>query len=163
MEDDTRQQSGSIRIRPAKKTEWNEAMQLAFRTFLKFESEQYGPEGTKNFKEFVTDRFLYNMFLRGEYKLFVAEEKENLVGLISLRNGNHISLLFVEERYHRKGIGTALIRYLHEYMLQNTAYDRLTVNAAPYGIPFYHKIGFQDTGDTTTKDGITYIPMEFYL
>jgi len=37
------------------------------------------------------------------------------------------------------------------------------VFASPYGVPFYHKIGFKDVGKETRKDGIIYTPMEFYL
>ena len=84
-------------------------MALAFRVFMKFESEDYGEEGTKSFFNFVSSKELKQMFLIGEYPMFVAKDGEQLVGMISLRSGNHISLLFVEDRYHRKGIGTGLI------------------------------------------------------
>ena len=138
-------------------------MELAFQVFLKYEAREYGEEGTRSFAEFISDEFLKKMFLMGEYPLFVAVEGERILGLISLRSGNHISLLFVDEKYHRRGIGSALIRHLQEYLLQNTRYTKLTVNASPYGIPFYHQVGFRDTGEETMKDGIVYTPMEFYL
>ncbi len=150
-------------IRKATAGDWEEAMELAFRVFLKYEAEEYGPEGIKNFAQFVTDEDLKKMFLMGEYLLFVATTDDKLVGLISLRSGNHISLLFVDENYHRKGIGTRLVKHLQEYMLQNTTQQKLTVFASPYGVPFYHKTGFKDIGKETRKDGIIYTPMEFYL
>ena len=65
---------------------------------------EYGEEGIRSFAEFVTDEALKKMFLIGEYLLFVALDGEKIVGLISLRNGNHIWLLFVDEEYHRRGI-----------------------------------------------------------
>lgn len=152
-----------IQIRKAEPADWDGAMELAFRVFLKYEAMEYGPEGIKNFAQFVTDEDLKKMFLIGEYLLFVAKEEDKLVGLISLRSGNHISLLFVAEEYHRRGIGTRLVRHLQEYMLQNTRYEKLTVFASPYGVPFYHKIGFADIGKETRRGGIIYTPMEFYL
>ena len=106
---------------------------------------------------------LKKLFLAGKYLLFVAVEGDNLIGLITLRSGNHISLLFVDEAYHRRGIGRALVKYLQEFMLQNTKHTTITVNASPYGIPFYHQLGFHDTGAKTTKKGIIYTPMEFRL
>lgn len=157
------QQTDFFQIRKAEVSEWDYAMELAFRVFLKYEAMEYGEEGTRSFAEFVTDEFLKKMFLMGEYLLFVAVADERIVGLISLRSGNHISLLFVDEAYHRKGIGSALVKYLQEYMLQNTRYERITVNASPYGVPFYHQLGFHDTGKETTKEGIIYTPMEFFL
>ncbi len=153
----------SFLIRKAQKEEWEDAMELAFKTFLKYEGFEYGEEGIRNFAEFVTDESLKKMFLLGEYLLFVAVENQKIIGLISLRSRNHISLLFVDEDYHRKGVGTALIKYLQEYMLQNTKYNKITVFAAPYGVPFYHKVGFCDIGEETKKDGIVFTPMEFYL
>lgn len=152
-----------VLIRKARATDWDEAMELAFRVFLKYEAEEYGPEGIKNFARFVTDEDLKKMFMIGEYLLFVAVKEGKVIGLISLRSGNHISLLFVDERYHRKGIGTLLVKKLQEYMLQNTKQHKLTVFASPYGIPFYHRVGFVDAGKETRKDGIIYTPMEFYL
>ena len=152
-----------VLIRKATATDWDEAMELAFRVFLKFEAEEYGPEGIKNFAQFLTDEDLKKMFMIGEYLLFVALVEDKQVGLISLRSGNHISLLFVDEKYHRKGIGTQLVKYLQDYMLQNTKQQKLTVFASPYGVPFYHRVGFVDIGKETRKDGIIYTPMEFYL
>lgn len=157
------QNADFFEIRRAKDSEWDYAMELAFKVFLKYEATEYGEEGIRSFAEFVTDEFLKKMFLIGEYLLFVAVTDEKIIGLISLRSGNHISLLFVDEAYHRKGIGSALVQYLQEYMLENTGYEKITVNASPYGVPFYHQLGFHDTGKETTKEGIIYTPMEFYL
>lgn len=152
-----------FRVRQARFSEWEPAMELAFRVFLKFEAKEYGPEGIHSFAEFVSDETLKKLFLQGNYLLFVAVEGDKIIGLISLRSGNHISLLFVDEEYHRCGVGTELVKYLQSYLLLHTKQQKLTVNAAPYGIPFYHKIGFRDTGLETKKDGIIYTPMEFYL
>lgn len=149
-----------FQVLPARESEWDAAMELAFKTFMKYEGMDYGPEGIQNFSNFVTDSMLKKMFLLGEYKLFVAKRENQLIGLISLRSGNHISLLFVDENYHRRGVASALLQYLIQYMRKESAFHRVTVNAAPYGIPFYHRTGFQDMGPTTKQDGITYIPME---
>ena len=150
-------------IRKAKEEDWENAMELAFRIFLKYEAQEYGKEGTDHFASFVTDQTLKKMFLQGDYKLFLAERHDTLIGLISVRNGNHISLLFVDDSYHRHGVGSALIRYLVNYLKFATDFHKVTVNAAPYGIPFYHSVGFQDMGPLEKRDGITYVPMELYL
>ena len=153
----------SFQVRRARSFEWEPAMELAFKVFLKFEALEYGPEGIRSFAEFVSDETLKKLFLQGNYLLFVAVEDDKIIGLISLRSGNHISLLFVDPKYHRCGVGTALVKYLQSYLLLHTKQQKLTVNAAPYGIPFYHRLGFRDTGVETKKDGIIYTPMEFYL
>lgn len=167
----------SYEIRPAGQDEWEEAMELAWKTFLEFEACDYTPEGVRSFEDFITDSGLKRMFLSGNYRLLTAYVGNKMVGMITLRNGCHISLLFVDKRYHRHGIGKALIdrmaryvkegygkRYGPEYG-QRPEYGlyRLTVNASPYGTAFYHRIGFKDLGPARQQDGIIFTPMEYII
>lgn len=153
----------AYQIRSAYRGEWQEAMALAWKTFLRFEADVYSPEGVKNFENFITDSTLYRMFVMGVYQLFVAVENGKIVGMITLRELSHISLLFVEETHHRQGIGSGLIRYLADYLLMEVGVWRMTVNSSPYGVGFYHKMGFRDIRPEEMKDGIIYTPMEFIL
>lgn len=153
----------SYQIRSAYRDEWEDAMALAWRTFLKFEADVYTPEGVRNFENFITDSTLHRMFVMGAYQMFVALDGKKIVGMITLRNNAHISLLFVDEKYHKQGIGRALIQYLANYLLTEVQVSRVTVNASPYGVGFYHKLGFRDLRPQEQKDGIIYTPMEFVL
>lgn len=153
----------AYRIRNAYREEWQTAMALAWKTFLRFEADVYSPEGVKNFESFITDSTLYRMFIIGVYHMFVALDGDRLVGMITLRETAHISLLFVDEAYHRQGVGSALIGYLADYLREETDAARMTVNASPYGVGFYHRMGFRDIRPEETKDGIIYTPMEFVL
>lgn len=153
----------SYQIRSAYRDEWQDAMALAWKTFLQFEADVYTPEGVRNFENFITDSTLYRMFIMGEYQLFIALDRHKIVGMITLRDSTHISLLFVDAAYHRQGIGRALIKHLTDYLLTEVGADRVTVNSSPYGIGFYHKIGFRDLSSEEKRDGIIYTPMEFIL
>lgn len=150
-------------IRSAHREEWQDAMALAWKTFLKFEACDYTEEGVKSFQEFITDNTIYRMFLVGSYELFVAVENFKMIGMITVRYGNHISLLFVDEKYHRRGVGKSLITYLCNYLMTEAGTSRITVNASPYGLGFYHRLGFRDIGLETEQDGVRYTPMEFIL
>ena len=150
-------------IRNAYRDEWDDAMTLAWKTFMKFEADIYTDEGIQNFEDFITDTTLHRMFLMGVYQMFVALDRKQIVGMLTLRNNSHISLLFVDEKYHRRGIGRALIEYIREYLLSEAGIGKVTVNAAPYGVAFYHKLGFQDLRPEEERDGIRYTPMEFVL
>lgn len=147
-------------IRPLAKEEWEEAMALAWRTFKKFEADEYGREGTESFLNFISDTTLFKVFLNGGYKVFVAVENGKIIGLISLRDTNHISLLFVEEEYHKKGVGRNLIAYLREYLRTREHLHWCTVNAAPYAVEFYYRLGFFKIGDEMENDGIRYTPLK---
>lgn len=149
-----------LTFRPAYRNEWDDAMSLAWRVFMQFEAKDYPPEGIESFQDFITDSVLYRMFLMGEYQLFAAYENERMIGMISLRNETHISLLFVDANYHRRGIGKRLIQYISEYVLKEEGHDFVTVNAAPYAVEFYHRVGFTDTNSKQFNDGIWYTPMK---
>ena len=148
-------------ILPALKEDWEPAMELCWRTFLKFEAPVYSQEGVKNFFKFINGEQIYEMFLNGEYRLWVAKSAGKIVGVGSLRAGIHISLLFVDEEYQRKGIGLALVRTMQQ-SLSGKNNIRLTVNSSPYGEKFYHSIGFIDADQKQEADGIVYTPMTLF-
>ncbi len=147
-------------IRFALRDEWEKAMALIWKTFLVFEAPDYPPEGVKSFESFITDPTLKRMFEMGAYQMLVAIYEKQIIGTITLRDRTHISLLFVDEKYHRLGVGTALVENLCEYLLNEEGENKVTVNASPYGLDFYHKLGFNDMGPETCADGIRYTPME---
>ena len=99
----------NIKIRQANIYDWDEAIALAWRTFLRFEAKDYGQEGVDSFRDFLSDSLLRRMFLMGDYPVFIALDGDKQTGMISLRNKKHISLLFVEEGHHHRGIGRRLI------------------------------------------------------
>ncbi|MCR5404885.1 MAG: GNAT family N-acetyltransferase [Butyrivibrio sp.] len=135
-------------------------MKLAWNTFARFDAPDYSQEGIENFHKFVNDDMLRKMFIAGQYQLFVATDDDRYVGMLSLRERSHISLLFVDEEYHRHGVASALIRFVSKYVLTEEGIDRITVNASPYAIGFYHKRGFVDLSGETVADGIRFTPME---
>lgn len=148
-----------IIVRAAYREEWDDAMALAWRTFMRFEASDYSERGIKSFQDFISDTVLHRMFIMGAYQLFAAFEDKKMIGMISLRNETHISLLFVDASYHKKGVGRALINYVGSYVLSEEGFRYITVNAAPYAIGFYHKLGFCDTDREKLNDGIRYTPM----
>lgn len=149
-----------IVIRQAVLADWEETMDMTWETFLKFEAEDYGAEGVENFKKFISDPVLKRMFLLGMYHMYVAVHKDKIVGMVSLRDKSHVSLLFVKADYHRKGIGKRLIETIGVFAKEEYDKNELTVNAAPYGLAFYKSIGFRSVSPMTCSGGIKYIGMK---
>lgn len=147
-------------IRPE---EWGETMELIWRTFMKFEAVDYTPIGIHNFRVFLTDGHLYQRFQEGKYHMLVALDKGKVIGEISVRNGNHISLLFVDEAYHRKGVGSDLIRAMSAYVKQEMKELYMTVKSAPYAVGFYRKQGFRVSRPEEEVAGIRVTSMEKFL
>ncbi len=150
----------SYRIRWAKVDEWAPAMKMIWKTFMRFEAKDYTEEGIQNFFDFVSDDGLHKAFLRGDYQLMVALDGERVVGAGSIRNRNHLSLLFVDEDYHYRGVGAALITKLCEYLKLEEGERFMSVNAAPYALGFYSKLGFIAVAPEEEYAGIRVTRME---
>ena len=150
-------------IRKARIEDWDDVMPMTWRTFIRFEAKDYTKEGVRSFFDFISDPILQRMFLNDAYPMFVAEDQGKIIGMISLREGTHISLLFVDAAYHRQGVGSSLMQTIWEFIRTEVGKEIVTVNAAPYGVGFYHKLGFEDTGPEEARDGIRYTPMKCEL
>lgn len=149
-----------IDIRPAYFEEWDDAMALAWCVFKQFVAKDYTPEGVESFLSFISDSLLERAFEAGGFRLFGAYDNGRMVGMISIRNHTHISLLFIDAAYHKKGIGRQLIHYAESYVILAEGQNSITVNSSPYAADFYHRVGFSDTDQKQCRDGIWYIPMK---
>ena len=146
-------------IRWAEAEDWTPAMNMIWKTFLKFEGNEYSPEGVRNFLDFITDEELFYSFLKGKYLMLVAVDDDQIIGAASVRDGNHLSLLFVDERYHRQGVGRKLMHLLCEFLKNEAGEEDITLKAAPFAVAFYRRIGFWATGPEEHYSGITVTPM----
>lgn len=162
MEVSDRMERKKYDIRPILISEWEDAMQLAWDTFLIFEAPDYSVRGVHNFRNFVRDPLLKKMHTYGEYIAIGAFADRRIVGILGVRNSNHVSLLFVDRDYHRMGIASALLnRFIKDARPEGITY--VTVNSSPYAVDFYHKIGFENITDEVEKDGIRFTPMRLEL
>lgn len=141
-------------IRWARESEWAPAMKMIWRTFLQYDGKDYTQEGIRNFFEFITDDDLYTAFLRGEYQLMVALEKGRIIGAGSLRNRNHLSLLFVDGDYHHLGVGSTILIRLCDYLEREMGERYISLRAAPYAVDFYRKLGFRTVRPEEEYSGI---------
>ena len=152
--------AGIYQIRWAHESEWAPAMKMIWRTFLKYEGKDYTEEGIRNFFDFITDDDLYVAFLKGDYQMMVAVESSRIIGAGTIRNKNHLSLLFVDEEYQRKGIGKAIINGLCRYLKEEAGERCMSLKAAPYAVGFYHRLGFYTVKPEEEYSGIRVTAME---
>ena len=150
----------NILIRTINENEWEEAMNLAWDTFIIYEAPEYTKEGITSFRNFVRDPILKTLFIEGKYNVLAAFNNNIIVGIIGVRNETHISLLFVDSEYHKKGIARRLVEKTFERTYEKYGKREMTVNSSPYAVGFYHKMGFVDTDIEQTTDGIRYTPMK---
>ncbi|MBR2590506.1 MAG: GNAT family N-acetyltransferase [Clostridia bacterium] len=138
-----------MRIRKLNREEIPTALDLAWQVFLEFEAPDYTEEGVHEFygsihsKSYVQALCFYGAF-----------QNQHLVGVLATRNeGKHIALFFVDKRYQRQGIGRQLFETAKE--------DFMTVNASPYAVEIYRKLGFSTTDTEHTLNGLRFTPMVY--
>ena len=129
------------------------ALELAWKVFCEFESPDYAPEGTEEFRKTLKDE----AYLAG-LRHYGAFDGEKLIGTLAIRERQrHVCFFFVDGEYHRRGVGTKLFRRMREDFPGCT----ITLNSSPYGLPFYKALGFIATDREQTVNGIRFTPMEY--
>ncbi len=130
-----------------------QAMKLVMDVFQEFEAPEYAPEGIKTFREYIENEEVINAL-----DMYGAWADNKMVGVIASKNeGSHISLFFVDGKYHQRGIGRKLFRVLAE----NSSSSVITVNSSPYAVEIYRHLGFSETSEEQLRDGIRYTPMVY--
>ena len=142
-----------IVVRGLEEGETDQALRFVWRVFTEYESPDYGPEGTAEFRKCLDDRG----WLAG-IRYYGAFDGDTLAGVLGIREERrHIVFFFVDGAYQRRGIGTKLFRRV----LEDNPGRTITLNAAPYGLPFYRKLGLRATDGEQTVNGIRFTPMEY--
>ena len=153
-------------IRKIQKHEVQEALDLALETFMEFETPDYSPEGVASFKRDITENREYIAKCeKGICPIYAAFDGGKIIGIIGMReNKTHINLVFTKKEYHRRGIATAIFRYLlNDLLNENPDLGEITLNSAPYGLPFYQYLGFVAQSEEQVRNGIRYTPMKYSL
>ncbi|MGN0691101.1 MAG: GNAT family N-acetyltransferase [Oscillospiraceae bacterium] len=145
----------SIDIKELDKENIPEALELVWKVFGEYEAPVYTEEGIKEFYSSIhDDKYL------SQLRMYGAFDGAKLVGVIAVRGGGtHIALFFVDGKYHRRGIGKALF----QTVLKRCAAERMTVNASPYAVPVYRRLGFSETDTEQTVCGLRFTPMALQL
>ncbi len=138
----------------------NKALELVWKVFEECDAEDYEQIGIRTFQHFIRWENMEKMLSSGEMVFFGAFEGSRLIGVIAMRSGFHISLLFVERQYQRKGVATRLVRRGAAYCLgQDPELRHVTVNSSPKGRKAYEAMGFYQLAPEQVRDGMRFTPM----
>lgn len=141
-----------MEIRKISKEEMNEALNLVWSVFLKYEAPDYNEEGIREFKKTIEDKdWLKEREFYGAF-----DENNKILGVIATKDKIHIALFFVNEKYQKKGIGRKLLDKVKS--LNETGV--LTVNSSFYAHEIYKHLGFIDTNNEQEVNGLRFFPMK---
>lgn len=138
----------------------HEALELVWEVFEKYEAPDYEEMGIQTFRHFIDFHHMVEKISRGEMRFWGSYLNNYLVGVMALREGQHISLLFVRDKFHHLGIARNLVQLaVHVIEMEQPKIRAVTVNSSPYAVGFYKKMGFQALGAEQKGDGIRFTSM----
>lgn len=134
---------------------------LCLQTFLQFEAMDYDPQGIESFRAAVNVDILRRQMDTDQLEMWGFYEGDQLYGVIALRRKRYITLLFVDKKWHKKGIGRRLVE--HAVAASRGHTDALVVRSSLFAIPFYEHLGFATMDSIQLDDGTTYLPMRLEI
>ncbi|ETX11728.1 acetyltransferase [Marinomonas ushuaiensis DSM 15871] len=127
-------------------------------SFLQSVAGSLSDEGITTFSNIAAcDAFLGRM--KGDNLILVAESDEKIEGVIELKEGRHIAMLFILPERQKNGIGRKLLLSALSYAKTET----VTVSASLSSVTAYEKYGFERSGEVDESAGLVYQPMEIKL
>lgn len=94
--------------------------------------------------------------LTEDNNILVYEDQGRILGMIELKEGRHVAMLFVSPAHQNQGIGKQLI----EAALTCRRVQTVTVSASIPSVAAYQNYGFNVVGSEEEKQGLRYIPMQ---
>lgn len=146
-----------FKIERAKINDIEEISDLVKRIYLKYNSKIDSEEGINNILTFMSkENMRLRFYIEGALILVARDKNNKIVGAIELKNFEHISLFFVDDKYFKFGIGKKLFEEVKNIL----KLEKYSVNASDYALEFYKKLGFvQITDSIKIENGAHFYPM----
>jgi GNAT superfamily N-acetyltransferase len=149
----------TIHYRAMQPGEESTVCEMIAHVFYAFVAPEYTEPGIQEFLKYVQPEALRQRTQENHFVL-VALHQGRTVGVIEMRNHDHVSLLFVDGAFHRQGISRELLRRaLNICLNRHATLTTLTVNSSPYAVEAYQRLGFVIARPEQEKNGIRFVPM----
>jgi len=140
-----------------------EVSNLVARSFNEYIAPDFPEEGIEEFFRYSNPRALRKRS-GGSHFVIVAEAEGVIAGMIEVREMRHVSMLFVDKAFHRRGVGKELFRAgLDRIISESRPPKKVTIHSSRFAVPFYESLGFVRTGDEKIIHGVIHIPMALKL
>ena len=155
--------TGTVHYRTMQPHDAEAVCHLVAKVFSARVAPHFAPEGITAFLQYLRPTELWKR-IHHEHFVLVAEDKSGLVGMIEMRDYNHVALLFVDEGHQKQGIARSLVELaVKACQQQNPELTEITVGATPNAVPVYARLGFQQVEPDHWENGMHTFPMVLRL
>jgi predicted GNAT family N-acyltransferase len=155
--------SETITYRQMKAEDILDASNLVVSVFNKFVAPEYSAEGVQEFYRYIEPTAFQERAQANHFGL-IALVQTKVVGMIEIRGYKHVSLLFVDQGYQRRGIAKELLfQALQICQTYEPQLSEISVNSSSFAVPIYEKLGFYRVGERQVRNGIGFVPMVLKL
>jgi ribosomal protein S18 acetylase RimI-like enzyme len=148
-----------IKYRRMKQGDEKQVFTLIKGVFSQFVAPEFSQEGIEEFLKYIQPDALIS-HLKSNHFALIAALGSKIIGVIAVRDYNHVALFFVDYRYQRMGIGKELFHNALEVCKRHEVKtSQITVNASPNSIDAYKKLNFEPTDKEQCVNGIRFVPM----
>ena len=142
-------------IRTLLDTDLEPASALCMRSFMQAVAPSLSAAGVATFTTVASVEGFVQRGMQDNLQL-VFVDTEGLKGVAELKQGRHVSMLFVDPHCQHQGIGEALLAAL----IEQARTPVLSVSASLPSVRFYERYGFKCSGEVDESAGLVYQPME---
>jgi GNAT superfamily N-acetyltransferase len=160
--------SETIEIQPFDPVDAEEISDMILQVFDEHVAPTFEPEGIAEFHDFINADMLIERakvnraFVAWQHALDGARRGRRVVGIIDVKETDHVSLLFVRTSHMGLGIATALVARAVE-ACRAVGRPKMTVNSSLNAQTFYERMGFRAVAEPQQTHGFSYVPMEKML
>jgi GNAT superfamily N-acetyltransferase len=139
--------------------EEEQVRELVLRVFHEAIAPMFPEQGVREFTTYVQMESLRTRSLADHFVLRARTAGE-VVGMIEIRGCRHVSLLFVDGRFQRRGLARELLRRaLETCRSRGIESMEVTVNSSPNSVRAYERLGFRPTSPEQESNGIRFTAM----
>ncbi|EKT4483446.1 GNAT family N-acetyltransferase [Pseudomonas putida] len=130
------------------------ASALCLNAFMQAVAPSLSAQGIETFTRVAAPQAFAER-MQGDNLMLACVTQGTLAGLIELKEGRHVAMLFIAPGCQRQGIGTRLMNAA----LEQARGDMVTVKASLSSVPAYQRYGFTLAGEVGEFAGLVYQPM----
>ncbi len=141
-------------IRPFEIDDNNACCDLIESSFAEFIEPGFEEEGRQAFYSHLQEERKREL-LPDDIFGFVAQDSNDIVGVVQIRKNTYIHFLYVDKRWHRQGISRKLVEAASDQVAKRSPdATHLTVKSSLYAVAAYLCMGFTQEAEQINEKGV---------